>query len=127
MFVKLIIQVNPQKIAQVKTALLTIPHTEIPAEDEKGKLVVVTAIGRIAGLLNHMENSRNIDGVIDLSLVIINKMTMLSNNLKIDSGETMNLSRRDFMKANAALAATSVAGLIIPVKNVNAVDTSIAG
>lgn len=37
----------------------------------------------------------------------------------------MNLSRRDFMKANAALAAASVAGLIIPVKNVNAADTSI--
>ncbi|QEH17257.1 chaperone NapD [Histophilus somni] len=65
----LIIQVNPQKIAQVKTALLTIPHTEIPAEDEKGKLVVVMQSDDPQVLLNHMENSRNIDGVIDLSLI----------------------------------------------------------
>ena len=30
----------------------------------------------------------------------------------------MNLSRRDFMKANAAMAAATAAGLAIPVKNV---------
>ncbi|PJG83570.1 nitrate reductase catalytic subunit NapA [Caviibacterium pharyngocola] len=37
----------------------------------------------------------------------------------------MNLSRRDFMKTNAAVAAAAVAGLSIPVKNVQAADTSI--
>ncbi len=37
----------------------------------------------------------------------------------------MDLSRRDFMKANAAVAAATVAGLMIPVKNVAAVDTEI--
>ncbi|MFQ1014081.1 nitrate reductase catalytic subunit NapA [Avibacterium paragallinarum] len=38
----------------------------------------------------------------------------------------MSLSRRDFMKANAAMAAATVAGLTIPVKNVEAAqDTSI--
>ncbi len=65
----LVVQANPQKIAQVKTALLAIPHTEIPAEDEKGKLVVVMQSDDPQVLLNNMENSRNIDGVIDLSLI----------------------------------------------------------
>lgn len=37
----------------------------------------------------------------------------------------MDLSRRDFMKANAAVAAATVAGLMIPVKNVQAADTEI--
>ncbi|WP_040977374.1 nitrate reductase catalytic subunit NapA [Necropsobacter massiliensis] len=37
----------------------------------------------------------------------------------------MDLSRRDFMKANAAMAAATVAGLMIPVKNVAAADTEI--
>ncbi|MDP8033200.1 nitrate reductase catalytic subunit NapA [Pasteurella atlantica] len=37
----------------------------------------------------------------------------------------MNLSRRDFMKSNAALAAATAAGLTIPVTNVEASDTTI--
>lgn len=37
----------------------------------------------------------------------------------------MNLSRRDFMKANAAVAAATAAGLAIPVKNVEAAETEI--
>ena len=37
----------------------------------------------------------------------------------------MNLSRRDFMKANAAMAAATAAGLAIPVKNVEAAETEI--
>ncbi|NBI12195.1 nitrate reductase catalytic subunit NapA [[Haemophilus] felis] len=40
--------------------------------------------------------------------------------------DKVNLSRRDFMKTNAALAAATVAGLSIPVKNVEAqVDSTI--
>ena len=37
----------------------------------------------------------------------------------------MNLSRRDFMKANAAMAAATAAGLTIPVKNVVAAESEI--
>lgn len=37
----------------------------------------------------------------------------------------MSLSRRDFMKANAAMVAASAAGLTIPVKNVEAVESEI--
>ena len=34
----------------------------------------------------------------------------------------MELNRRDFMKANAALAAAAAAGMTIPVKQVNATE-----
>ncbi|MEN2937733.1 hypothetical protein DIBJMFBN_01245 [Mannheimia haemolytica] len=37
----------------------------------------------------------------------------------------MELNRRDFMKANAAVAAAAAAGIMIPVKNVQADDTGI--
>lgn len=37
----------------------------------------------------------------------------------------MNLSRRDFMKANAATAAAAAIGMTIPIKNVEAADSSI--
>lgn len=37
----------------------------------------------------------------------------------------MNLSRRDFMKANAATAAAAAIGMTIPIKNVEAADASI--
>lgn len=37
----------------------------------------------------------------------------------------MGLSRREFMKANAAMAAMAVAGLAIPVKNVMAAEDTI--
>ena len=36
----------------------------------------------------------------------------------------MQLSRRDFMKTNAAVAAATVAGMSIPIKNVHAADDS---
>ena len=39
----------------------------------------------------------------------------------------MQLSRRDFMKTNAAVAAASVAGMSIPIKNVQAADDSDIG
>ena len=38
------------------------------------------------------------------------------------SGENYGLNRRDFMKANAALAAAAAAGMTIPVKQVNATE-----
>ena len=37
-------------------------------------------------------------------------------------GKTMELNRRDFMKANAALAAAAAAGMTIPVKQVDAAE-----
>ena len=37
----------------------------------------------------------------------------------------MELNRREFMKANAAIAAAAAAGIAIPVKNVQAADDGI--
>lgn len=66
----LIVQVKPEKIEQIQAALLAIPHTEIPAADhEIGKLVVVMQSHHHRLLLDHMENIRHIEGVIDVSLV----------------------------------------------------------
>lgn len=66
----LILQCNPNKIAEIQTALLAIPYTEIPAIDEKkGKLVVVMQSHDEQLLLDSMEGTRHIEGVIDVSLV----------------------------------------------------------
>lgn len=65
-----IVQCNPQKIEKIKTALLSVPYTEIPTEDaDKGKLVVVMQSHDQHILLEQMENARNLDGVITVSLV----------------------------------------------------------
>lgn len=66
----LILQCNPKKITDIQTALLAVPYTEIPAIDEKkGKLVVVMQSHDEHKLLNDMEATRKIDGVIDVTLV----------------------------------------------------------
>lgn len=66
----LILQCNPKKIDKIQTALLAIPDTEIPAADaEKGKLVVVMQSYDEYKLLNDMEGIRDIEGVIDVTLV----------------------------------------------------------
>ncbi|WP_165773110.1 chaperone NapD [Conservatibacter flavescens] len=66
----LVVQCNPEKIQAVKTALLAITHTEIPAVDEKmGKIVAVMQSHDEHILLDNMESAKNIDGVIVVSLV----------------------------------------------------------
>ncbi|MDO5054126.1 chaperone NapD [Pasteurella oralis] len=66
----LVVQGNPQKIEAIQTALLAMPHTEIPVFDAKtGKLVVVMQSHDKQVLHQQMEATRDIDGVIDVSLV----------------------------------------------------------
>lgn len=68
--VGLILQANPKKIASIQTALLAIPHTEIPAVDQaQGKIVVVMQSHDQHILLDNMEAVKDIDGVITVSLV----------------------------------------------------------
>lgn len=68
--VGLIVQGNPEKIASIQTALLAIEHTEIPTFDEKmGKMVVVMQSYDQHILLDNMESVKEIDGVINVSLV----------------------------------------------------------
>lgn len=68
--VGLIVQGKPEKLAAIQTALLTIEHTEIPTFDEKmGKLVVVMQSHDQHLLLDKMESVKDIDGVINVSLV----------------------------------------------------------
>lgn len=66
----LVVQINPDKMEAIQTALLAMPNTEIPAFDaQKGKLVVVMQSHDKHVLHEQMEASRDIDGVIDVSLV----------------------------------------------------------
>ena len=68
--VGLIVQGNPEKFAAIRTALLAIEHTEIPTFDKKfGKMVVVMQSHDQHVLLDNMESVKDIDGVINVSLV----------------------------------------------------------
>ncbi|MBF0750883.1 MULTISPECIES: chaperone NapD [Pasteurellaceae] len=68
--VGLIVQGNPEKLAAIQTALSMIEHTEIPVFDEKmGKLVVVMQSHDPHLLLDKIESVKDIDGVINVSLV----------------------------------------------------------
>lgn len=68
--VGLIVQGNPKKLSAIQTALLAIEHTEIPTFDEKlGKFVVVMQSYDQHLLLEKMESVKDIDGVINVSLV----------------------------------------------------------
>lgn len=66
----LVIQVQPTHIHSVMDTLTAVAHTEIPTFDEKtGKIVVVMQSENQRTLLDNMENARNIDGVLAVSLV----------------------------------------------------------
>ncbi len=68
--VGLIVQGNPEKMAAIQTALLAIEHTEVPTFDAKmGKMVVVMQSHDQHLLLDKMESVKDIDGVINVSLV----------------------------------------------------------
>ncbi|MDO4698592.1 MAG: chaperone NapD [Pasteurellaceae bacterium] len=66
----LVVQVKPEKLVQVKTALLAMPHTEIHGEKpDEGKLVVVLEADFQPTLVELMESIKDIDGVIVVSLI----------------------------------------------------------
>lgn len=68
--VGLIVQGNPEKMAAIQTALLAIEHTEVSTFDAKmGKMVVVMQSHDQHLLLDKMESVKDIDGVINVSLV----------------------------------------------------------
>ena len=68
--VGLIVQGNPEKMAAIQTALLAIEHTEVSTFDAKmGKMVLVMQSHDQHLLLDKMESVKDIDGVINVSLV----------------------------------------------------------
>ncbi|TCP94868.1 periplasmic nitrate reductase chaperone NapD [Cricetibacter osteomyelitidis] len=68
--VGLMIQCNPEKIDEIKTALLAIENTEVSAmEREKGRLVVAMESYDQHVLLDNIEKARDVEGVIVVSLV----------------------------------------------------------
>ncbi|MBL5860258.1 chaperone NapD [Serratia fonticola] len=66
----LMVQARPDKFPELISALLAIPDTEIPAQDQQqGKLVVVMQAARSDALLEKIESVRNLEGVLAVSLV----------------------------------------------------------
>ncbi|QIM62469.1 reductase [Pasteurellaceae bacterium Orientalotternb1] len=66
----LVVQVRPEKLEQVKTALNAMPYTEVHGEKaEEGKLVVVLEADFQPALVERMESIKDIDGVIVVSLI----------------------------------------------------------
>ncbi|WP_127959968.1 chaperone NapD [Serratia microhaemolytica] len=66
----LMVQARPEMFPTLIPALLTIPETEIPAQDQQqGKLVVVMQAASSQQLLENIESARNLDGVLAVSLV----------------------------------------------------------
>ncbi|MNJ79301.1 assembly protein for periplasmic nitrate reductase [compost metagenome] len=64
------VQARPDKFPALISALLAIPDTEIPAQDQQqGKLVVVMQAARSDALLEKIESVRNLEGVLAVSLV----------------------------------------------------------
>lgn len=65
-----VVQGKPEKLPHIAEKLLEVPNTEIHGSDPVlGKLVVVMQSHNQRILLENMENARNIDGVINVSLV----------------------------------------------------------
>jgi nitrate reductase NapD len=66
----LMVQARPEKFPGLIPALLAIPETEIPVQDQQqGKLVVVMQAARSQALLEKIESVRDLDGVLAVSLV----------------------------------------------------------
>ena len=66
----LVIQVRPDAIPAVKQALLALSDCDIAAEDAaRGTLAVTLGAADSAALLRNIEESRNIAGVLAVSLV----------------------------------------------------------
>lgn len=66
----LMVQARSEKFPSLIPALLAIPETEIPTQDQpQGKLVVVMQAACSQRLLENIESVRNLDGVLAVSLV----------------------------------------------------------
>lgn len=66
----LVVQAKPAKLAQVKTDILAIPTAEIHGEKaEEGKLVVTLESDRQLALADLIDEVKDVDGVIVVSLI----------------------------------------------------------
>ncbi|QLB21650.1 reductase [Vespertiliibacter pulmonis] len=66
----LIVQARPEKLETVKTVLQAMPYTEIHGEKtEEGKLIVIIESDFQPTLVEQMNNIKEIEGVIVVSLI----------------------------------------------------------
>lgn len=66
----LVVQAKPAKLEQVKADILNIPHAEIHGEKtEEGKLIVTLESDRHLALSDLIDEVKNVNGVIVVSLI----------------------------------------------------------
>lgn len=66
----LVVQAKPAKLAQVQQQILTVPHAEIHGVNENlGKIIVTLESDRQLALADRMDEIKNIEGVILVSLI----------------------------------------------------------
>lgn len=65
----LVVQVRPDSLLAVRDAITALPGTEIHAESELGKLVVVLDVESAAVLSERMDQIQKLPGVLSASLV----------------------------------------------------------
>lgn len=66
----LVVQAKPAKLEQVKADILKIPHAEIHGEkSEEGKLVVTLESDQHLALSDLIDEVKNVNGVIVVSLI----------------------------------------------------------
>ncbi len=66
----LVIQARPERVSDVISALEAMPGTEVPtSSQEEGKIVVVMGAAESNELLEQIESTRNLEGVLAVSLV----------------------------------------------------------
>ena len=64
-----IVHVAPKRLSRARTAIEQVPHVEIRAADDRGKLVVVVEAESSAAILARLDAIQRIDGVLSALLV----------------------------------------------------------
>ncbi|MDQ2076723.1 chaperone NapD [Marinimicrobium sp. ABcell2] len=80
----LVVHTRPEKMAEVKQWLLQQPNVEIHAEDERGKLVVVTEHERAQPILDLIDQAHDLPGVANAALVYHEILTELESQEELE-------------------------------------------
>ena len=80
----LVIHARPERLAQIRQWLLEQPNVEIHAEDERGKLVVVTEHERAQPILDLIDRANDLPGVANAALVYHEILTELESEEELE-------------------------------------------
>jgi periplasmic nitrate reductase NapD len=80
----LVVHTRPEKMAEVKEWLLQQPNVEIHAEDDRGKLVVVTEQEQAQPILDLIDSTHELPGVANAALVYHEILTELESQEELE-------------------------------------------